>query len=171
MRRTSRASSIRPPGRSSSPTSRPRTCNRRASPSRSLPTSTTSWRRMSGRWRIDGPSSPAGEGAERSEAGEGGVPLHAPLSPLGLRPSRPSPARGGGETLPAAPRTLGLLLVAPALALVAALFLYPLGFSLVAAFTAEGQPTLRHFEKAFELYATTSASRSSSSFSRPSSSR
>src|ERR687894_801365 len=47
---------------------------------------------------------------------------------------------------------LGLLLVAPALALVAALFLYPLGYSLVAAFTAGGEPTLRHFEKAFELY-------------------
>jgi putative spermidine/putrescine transport system permease protein len=47
---------------------------------------------------------------------------------------------------------LGLLLVAPALALVAALFLYPLGYSLVAAFTAGGELTLRHFEKAFELY-------------------
>jgi putative spermidine/putrescine transport system permease protein len=47
---------------------------------------------------------------------------------------------------------LGLLLVAPALALVAALFVYPLGYSLVAAFTAGGEPTLRHFEKAFELY-------------------
>ena len=46
----------------------------------------------------------------------------------------------------------GLLLVAPALALVAALFLYPLSYSLVAAFTAGGEPTLRHFEKAFELY-------------------
>src|SRR5918999_1655903 len=47
---------------------------------------------------------------------------------------------------------VGLLLVAPALALVAALFLYPLTYSLVAAFTAGGEPTLRHFEKAFELY-------------------
>jgi putative spermidine/putrescine transport system permease protein len=48
---------------------------------------------------------------------------------------------------------LGLLLVAPALALVAALFLYPLGYSLVAAFTdSGGQLTLAHFEKAFELY-------------------
>jgi putative spermidine/putrescine transport system permease protein len=47
---------------------------------------------------------------------------------------------------------LGLLLVAPALALVAALFLYPLTYSLAAAFTAGGEPTLRHFEKAFELY-------------------
>ena len=52
------------------------------------------------------------------------------------------------------PSPLGLLLVAPALLLVAALFLYPLGFSLVAAFTANGEPTLAHFEKAFELYAT-----------------
>jgi putative spermidine/putrescine transport system permease protein len=52
------------------------------------------------------------------------------------------------------PSPLGLLLVAPALALVAALFLYPLCFSLVAAFTADGAFTLRHFEKAFELYAT-----------------
>ncbi|HEX8665830.1 MAG TPA: ABC transporter permease subunit [Beijerinckiaceae bacterium] len=50
------------------------------------------------------------------------------------------------------PSPLALLLVAPALALVAALFLYPLGFSLVAAFTADGTFTLRHFEKAFELY-------------------
>ncbi|MFL5170199.1 MAG: sugar ABC transporter permease, partial [Microvirga sp.] len=50
------------------------------------------------------------------------------------------------------PSPLGLLLVAPALALVAALFLYPLGFSLLAAFTANGEPTLQHFEKAFELY-------------------
>ncbi len=52
------------------------------------------------------------------------------------------------------PSPLGLLLVAPALALVAALFLYPLGFSLVAAFTVNGESTLQHFEKAFELYAT-----------------
>jgi putative spermidine/putrescine transport system permease protein len=51
------------------------------------------------------------------------------------------------------PSPLALLLVAPALAMVAALFLYPLGFSLLAAFTdAAGRPTLQHFEKAFELY-------------------
>jgi putative spermidine/putrescine transport system permease protein len=50
------------------------------------------------------------------------------------------------------PSPLALLLVAPALALVAALFLYPLGFSLVAAFTAAGEPSLQHFHKAFELY-------------------
>jgi putative spermidine/putrescine transport system permease protein len=47
---------------------------------------------------------------------------------------------------------LGLLLVTPALALVAALFLYPLSYSLIAAFTASGEPTLQHFHKAFELY-------------------
>ncbi|MDJ1159895.1 ABC transporter permease subunit [Chelatococcus sp. SYSU_G07232] len=48
---------------------------------------------------------------------------------------------------------LGLALVAPALALVAALFLYPLGFSVVSAFTdAAGAPTLANFSKAFELY-------------------
>lgn len=52
------------------------------------------------------------------------------------------------------PSLFGLLLVAPALALVAALFLYPLGFSLVAAFTANGALTLTHFEKAFSLYST-----------------
>ena len=49
---------------------------------------------------------------------------------------------------------LGLLLVAPALALVAALFLWPLGFSLIAAFTAGGEVSLAHFRKAFELYST-----------------
>jgi putative spermidine/putrescine transport system permease protein len=35
---------------------------------------------------------------------------------------------------------------------VAALFLYPLSYSLIAAFTASGEPTLQHFHKAFELY-------------------
>ncbi len=50
------------------------------------------------------------------------------------------------------PSPLGLLLVLPGLLLVAALFLYPLGFSLVSAFTADGRITLAHFEKAFELY-------------------
>ncbi|GGH07417.1 ABC transporter [Alsobacter metallidurans] len=49
-------------------------------------------------------------------------------------------------------RLLALGLVAPALALVAALFLYPLGFSLVAAFTKDGALSLAHFGKAFELY-------------------
>jgi ABC-type spermidine/putrescine transport system permease subunit I len=52
----------------------------------------------------------------------------------------------------ARPSPLGLLLVLPGLLLVAALFLYPLSFSLVSAFTAGGAFTLAHFEKAFELY-------------------
>ncbi|MEJ1160630.1 ABC transporter permease [Prosthecomicrobium sp. N25] len=51
------------------------------------------------------------------------------------------------------PTLLGLALVAPALAMVGALFLYPLGFSLAAAFTGrEGGLSLEHFAKAFELY-------------------
>lgn len=52
------------------------------------------------------------------------------------------------------PSSLGLLLVAPALLLVAALFLWPLGHSLVAAFTDGGGLSLTHFRKAFELYST-----------------
>jgi putative spermidine/putrescine transport system permease protein len=50
------------------------------------------------------------------------------------------------------PSLLGLLLVAPGLLLVAALFLYPLTFSLVSAFSQGGAFTLAHFERAFELY-------------------
>jgi ABC-type spermidine/putrescine transport system permease subunit I len=50
-------------------------------------------------------------------------------------------------------RTGALLLVAPALAIVLALFVYPLGMSLVSAFTArDGELTLENFAKAFELY-------------------
>ena len=50
-------------------------------------------------------------------------------------------------------RQLALLLIAPGLALVAALFLYPLLFSLVSAFTGpDGGFTLQAFGKAFELY-------------------
>ena len=46
-----------------------------------------------------------------------------------------------------------LLLVAPALTMVLALFVYPLALSLVSAFTArDGQPSLDNFVKAFELY-------------------
>jgi ABC-type spermidine/putrescine transport system permease subunit I len=49
----------------------------------------------------------------------------------------------------------GLVLVAPALAMVGALFLYPLGFSLASAFAGEeGELTLSHFQKAFEFYST-----------------
>lgn len=48
---------------------------------------------------------------------------------------------------------MAFLLVAPALALVMALFLYPLGFSIVSAFTdSDGGVSLVNFVKAFELY-------------------
>jgi ABC-type spermidine/putrescine transport system permease subunit I len=51
-------------------------------------------------------------------------------------------------------RGLAILLVAPALALVIALFIYPLGFSVASAFTdsASGALSLVNFHKAFELY-------------------
>lgn len=46
-----------------------------------------------------------------------------------------------------------LLLVAPATLLIALFFLWPLGFSLISAFTREtGQLTLAHFNKALTLY-------------------
>src|SRR5438552_3878731 len=52
-------------------------------------------------------------------------------------------------------RPLSLLLVAPALAMVLALFVYPLGYSLVSAFTSRnGEPTLDNFVKTFDLYIT-----------------
>ena len=51
-------------------------------------------------------------------------------------------------------RILSIALVAPALLLVAALFLVPLGYSLASAFvTAEGALSLANFTKAFEFYA------------------
>lgn len=50
-------------------------------------------------------------------------------------------------------RHLALLLIAPGFALVAALFLYPLCFSLISAFTGpEGGFSLQAFAKAWELY-------------------
>lgn len=50
-------------------------------------------------------------------------------------------------------RQLALLLIAPGLALVAALFLYPLSFSLISAFTGpDGGFSLQSFGKAWELY-------------------
>lgn len=50
-------------------------------------------------------------------------------------------------------RQLALLLIAPGLALVAALFLYPLCFSLISAFTGpQGGFSLQAFAKAWELY-------------------
>jgi len=52
-------------------------------------------------------------------------------------------------------RTIALLPVAPALAMVLALFVYPLGYSLVSAFTAkDGKPTFANFTKTFDLYGT-----------------
>lgn len=46
-----------------------------------------------------------------------------------------------------------LLLVVPAALMIAVLFLYPLGFSLIAAFTNDaGQLTLGHFTKVYALY-------------------
>jgi putative spermidine/putrescine transport system permease protein len=52
-------------------------------------------------------------------------------------------------------RPLALLLAAPALVVVLALFVYPLGWSLVSAFTTrDGAPSLDNFVKAIELYGT-----------------
>jgi len=53
------------------------------------------------------------------------------------------------------PSSFGLILIAPALAMIAALFLYPLGFSLTSAFTGpDGGLSLEHFEKEIDLYST-----------------
>ncbi|MBM3538305.1 MAG: ABC transporter permease subunit, partial [Alphaproteobacteria bacterium] len=50
---------------------------------------------------------------------------------------------------------MSLLLVAPALIVVLALFVYPLAYSLISAFTDKaGAFTLDNFDKAFELYLT-----------------
>jgi ABC-type spermidine/putrescine transport system permease subunit I len=52
-------------------------------------------------------------------------------------------------------RYLSLLLVTPALVIVLALFVYPLGYSLISAFTDRaGAVTFDNFSKAFELYLT-----------------
>ncbi len=51
-------------------------------------------------------------------------------------------------------RLPAFLLVLPALALILGLFVYPLGYTLVSAFTdKDGHGTLANFSKAFELYA------------------
>lgn len=51
------------------------------------------------------------------------------------------------------PRFLGIVLVAPALTGIFALFVYPLIFSVISAFTTkDGQATLANFARAFELY-------------------
>ena len=54
------------------------------------------------------------------------------------------------------PSFFGLLLIAPALTMIGGLFLYPLTYSLAAAFTDPGSGflSLVHFRKAFELYST-----------------
>jgi ABC-type spermidine/putrescine transport system permease subunit I len=67
-----------------------------------------------------------------------------------LGPQSFSLKRAGLKTSPA----FGLLLVAPALALVGALFMLPLGFSLASAFTVPGGIGIANFTKAFELYST-----------------
>jgi putative spermidine/putrescine transport system permease protein len=52
-------------------------------------------------------------------------------------------------------RVLSIVLVAPALAIVLALFVYPLGYSLISAFADEaGNLTLANFHKSFEFYST-----------------
>src|SRR5260370_28503141 len=64
---------------------------------------------------------------------------------------------GSGDRRSAMPerRPLLLLLVAPALVMVLVLFVYPLGYSLVSAFTDRGgQPSLANFAKTFDLYGT-----------------
>lgn len=54
--------------------------------------------------------------------------------------------------MPLSSRSLGLLLVAPALAAVVAFFLYPLGYSVVGAFVTPSGMGLENFQKAVELY-------------------
>jgi ABC-type spermidine/putrescine transport system permease subunit I len=50
-------------------------------------------------------------------------------------------------------RTAGLLLITPALLVIAVFFIVPLGLSVQGAFTGkDGRFTLAHFEKSFELY-------------------
>ena len=52
-------------------------------------------------------------------------------------------------------RMVGLALIAPALAIVVAFFIIPLGISFALAFRAkDGSLTLEHFAKSFELYTT-----------------
>ncbi len=67
-------------------------------------------------------------------------------------PGRSSLKKRSGMSL--SQRHLALLLITPGLVLVAALFLYPLGFSLISAFSKDGAFTLEWFAKAFELYST-----------------
>jgi len=65
----------------------------------------------------------------------------------------PLTAPAKGQPCRAGPAPLSLLLVAPALAM--ALFVYPLGYPLLSAFTTkDGQPSLDNFAKSFDLYGT-----------------
>lgn len=74
-----------------------------------------------------------------------------PSHDSGLRVEAPSPAPRKRVISEAAP----LLLVAPALAVVLALFVYPLGYSLVSAFTnRDGALSFDNFVKTFDLYTT-----------------
>ncbi|WP_454019937.1 ABC transporter permease [Azospirillum sp. Marseille-Q6669] len=75
--------------------------------------------------------------------------------------SEAAPRDGGGRSGASTPLSAifgggaawGLILVAPALAMVALFFLYPLGYSAVSAFQDRtGAWTLANFAKAFELY-------------------
>ncbi len=49
-------------------------------------------------------------------------------------------------------RTFAIFLVLPALSTIVLLFVYPLGYSVVTAFQADGQWTFANFAKAYELY-------------------
>jgi putative spermidine/putrescine transport system permease protein len=71
----------------------------------------------------------------------------------------PLPARGerekGSARLLTKERAFGLLLVAPALAVLGLFFVYPLAFSIIGAFRGrDGSVTLDNFVRAFELYST-----------------
>jgi putative spermidine/putrescine transport system permease protein len=67
----------------------------------------------------------------------------------------PLTAPAKGQPCRAGPAPLSLLLVAPALAMVLALFVYPLGYPLLSAFTTkDGQPSLDNFAKSFDFYGT-----------------
>jgi len=64
-------------------------------------------------------------------------------------------ADASASAAPPRGRLVGLALSAPALAIVVAFFIIPLGISFALAFRAkDGSFTLQHFEKSFELYTT-----------------
>jgi ABC-type spermidine/putrescine transport system permease subunit I len=73
--------------------------------------------------------------------------MNDPASSAVARIAAPQALRDG--------RLLAVALVAPALAIVLALFVYPLGYSLISAFADNtGNVTLANFEKSFEFYST-----------------